>query len=535
MISNKKNQVREIVKCGKEPLHFINRYVKIQHPERGTIRFDTFPFQDDCVESFIEHRFNVMVKSRQLGLSTLVAAYAVWLAIFYKDKNILVIATKLAVAQNFIKKVKTAIRSLPDWLMIPEITGNNKQAIEFSNGSQIKAIPTSDDAGRSEALSLLIIDEAAFVRNFDEIWMGLYSTLSTGGRAIILSTPNGVGGMYYDLYMKAETGENNFNAIKLPWHVHPERDNEWFEAESKNMSDKQIAQELMCDFAAAGNTFLTAEQIEYVRLSVKNPIEKWGPEQAVWVWKYPLSEKKYLISADVARGDGADYSAFVVFDVEASEIVCDFKAKVPPDNFAAVLAEAGRRYNNATIAPESNTYGYAVLMKLQELKYPAIYFQNEKDRMEVMYGSGNIGKAGFSTQGGSRTKILTRLEEVVRNKQVLIYSSRIYEELKTFIWKGSKPQAMKGKNDDLVMSLAIGCWLFDATANYSRQNANLNNAMLAAMSVNRNKAQGVLNPEMKTVSRVNPFKPVILSGGSSSESDTEKEQNPYRDFTWLFK
>tara|TARA_R100000664_G_C2758708_1_gene147845 strand:- start:1288 stop:2892 length:1605 start_codon:yes stop_codon:yes gene_type:complete len=532
-VNNKKRQVQEIIKCGKEPLYFINKYVKIQHPERGTIGFDTYQFQDECVKDFIDNRFNVIVKSRQLGLSTLVAAYAVWLAIFYKDKNILVIATKLAVAQNFIKKVKVAIRSLPQWLVIPEITGNNKQSVEFGNGSTIKAIPTSDDAGRSEALSLLIIDEAAFVRNFDELWMGLYPTLSTGGRAIVLSTPNGVGGQYYDLYMKAESGENDFNPIKLQWNVHPERDDSWFESEAKNMNQKQIAQELMCDFAAAGDTFLSAEQIEYVRNSTKSPIERWGPENAVWVWKYPLTEKKYLISADVARGDGADYSAFVVFDVESSEVVADFKAKIPPDNFATVLAEAGRRYNEATIAPESNTYGYAVLMKLKELNYPAIYFAKEKDRFAAMYGDGNIGKAGFSTQGGSRAKILTKLEEVIRNKHLIIYSSRIYEELKTFIWKGTKPQAMRGKNDDLVMSLAIGCWLFDASPKYSKQSADLNSAMLQAMGVNKVKKDSMIDPRIKDMQKLNPFKPVVLSGEQPSEENND--DNPLNDFLWLLK
>ena len=532
-VNNKKRQVKEIIKCGKEPLYFINRYVKIQHPERGTISFDTYPFQDECVGNFLDNRFNVIVKSRQLGLSTLVAAYAVWLAIFYKDKNVLVIATKLAVAMNFIKKVKVAIKSLPPWLMIPEIVSNNKQSVEFSNGSAIKAIPTSDDAGRSEALSLLIIDEAAFVRNFDDLWMGLYPTLSTGGRAIVLSTPNGVGGQYYDIYMKAESGENDFCPIKLPWDVHPERDGAWFETESKNMTEQQIAQELMCDFAAAGDTFLSAKEIEYVRSCVRNPIERWGPENAVWVWKYPLSEKKYIISADVARGDGADYSSFVVFDVETSEVVADFKCKIPPDNFAAVLAEAGRRYNGAVVAPESNTYGYAVLMKLQELKYPAIYFEKEKDKFAVLYGNGNIGKAGFSTQGASRAKILTKLEEVIRNKHLTIYSSRIYEELKTFIWKGSKPQAMRGKNDDLVMALAIGCWLFDTSSEYSKSSNDLNKAMLDAFSVNSNKATGVLDPRLKDLQRINPFKPVLVSGDQPHPENEDK--NPLTDFLWLIK
>jgi hypothetical protein len=530
--NNKKRQVNEIVKCGKEPHYFINNYVKIQHPERGTIPFNTYKFQDECVNDFIENRFNIIVKSRQLGLSTLVAAYAVWLAIFYKDKNILVIATKLAVAQNFIKKVKVAIRSLPPWLVLPEITGNNKQSVEFSNGSTIKAIPTSDDAGRSEALSLLIIDEAAFVRNFDELWMGLYPTLSTGGRAIVLSTPNGVGGQYYDLYMKAEAGENDFKPTKLPWDVHPERDDSWFENECKALNEKQIAQELMCDFAAAGDTFLTAREIEYVRQCVKAPIDRWGYENAVWVWKYPLAERKYIISADVARGDGADYSTFVVFDVQSSEVVADFKAKIPPDHFAAVLAEAGRRYNNAVLAPESNTYGYAVLMKLNELKYPSIYFAKEKDKFAVMYGDGNIGKAGFSTQGPSRAKILTKLEEVIRNKSLLIYSSRVYEELKTFIWKGTKPQAMKGKNDDLVMALAIGCWLFDASAEYSKQTTDLNAAMLKAMGVNRSDSK-IRNDKLDNLRRLNPFKPVIVSG---DQPDPEKSSDdPLNDFLWLLK
>ena len=245
---NKQLQVKEIIKCGKDPNYFFKNYLKIQHPVRGLIPFETYEFQDDCVEDFLEHRFNIVLKSRQLGLSTLVAAYSVWMAIFQREKNILIIATKLAVAQNFIIKVKTMLRSLPKWLMIPEITANNKQMVQFNHGSQIKAIPTSEDAGRSEALSLLIVDEAAFVRNFDTIWTGIYPTISTGGRVIILSTPNGVGGQYYKLWTDAEAGLNEFHAHKLPWYVHPERDEKWFENECKQLNKRKIAQELLCDF-----------------------------------------------------------------------------------------------------------------------------------------------------------------------------------------------------------------------------------------------------------------------------------------------
>jgi len=491
---NKQKQISEIVKCGKDPAYFINRYVQIQHPMKGRIAFHTFPFQDDCLQQFNDHRFNVVVKSRQLGLSTLTAAYAVWLAMFRKDKSILVIATKLAVAQNFIKKVKVALSGIPQWMWITEITAKNTQAIEFSNGSQIKAVPTSDDAGRSEALSLLIVDEAAFIRNFDELWKGLYPTLSTGGRAILVSTPNGTGGQYYDIYHGAEQGTNEFNSIKLPWDVHPERDDEWFNKEARNLNKQQIAQELLCDFQASGDTFLSTEDLARLQSGIRTPIEKWGPENAVWVWKYLKEGHNYVISADVSRGDGADYSTFHVIDTGESEVVCEFKGKVPPDQLAVLLAEAGRRYGNAVLCPESNTYGYAVLMKLQEMNYPNIYFSKEKDKYNAMYGGGSLGKAGFSTQGASRAKILTKMEEMIRNNRVSIYSSRTVSEFKTFVWNGSKAQAQRGKNDDLVMSLAIGLWLYEYSSKKTRKSFDMNSAMLAAFGVNKKRSANYTPP-----------------------------------------
>jgi hypothetical protein len=492
---NKQQQVKELVKCGKDPAYFLKKFVKIQHPTKGLIKFSTYDFQDDCLKDFVDHRFNIILKSRQLGISTLSAAYAVWLAYFYKDKNILIIATKLAVAQNFIKKVKTAIRGLPPWMSLTEVVGSNKQGVEFSNGSQIKAVPTSDDAGRSEALSLLIIDEAAFIRNFDELWMGLYSTLSTGGRAIVLSTPNGVGDKYHELCAKAQDGENEFNLVKLMWDVHPERDDEWFNTETKNMSRKQIAQELMCDFAASGETFLSAPDLEGMALRIKRPIERWGPDMNVWVWKYALTEHKYIISADVSRGDAADYSTFHVIDVTAAEQVAEYRGKVPPDQFAVLLAEAGKRYTNALICPENNTYGYAVVMKLVELGYTNLYYKNEKDKLNALYtGSTQISKIGFATNAQSRGQILTKFEEVLRNNSVSFYSSRLIDELKTFVWKGQKAQAQKGRHDDLVMAAAIGTWLFDSDPKVNKQSTDVNKAMLDGFGVNRRDFQDKPSP-----------------------------------------
>ena len=483
----KSKQIDEIIKCGKDPVYFFNTYVKIQHPVKGLIKFDTFDFQDDCTETFLNERFSIILKSRQLGLSTLVASYSLWMSLFQKEKNVLVIATKLTVAQNFITKVKTMLRSLPPWLILPDLVANNKQLLQFSNGSTIKAIPTSDDAGRSEALSLLIVDEAAFVKNFDELWMGLYPTISTGGRVIILSTPNGVGGQYHKLYTDAESGLNEFKPIRLAWEVHPERDEEWFEETTKNLSDRQIAQEYLCDFAASGETFLSKNDIKYIRSCVAPPKERTGPSRGVWIWKYPLSENNYVISADVSRGDSKDYSTFHVIDLNESECVAEYKGKIPPDRLGELLAQYGKMYNDALVCPENNSYGYATILKLKEIQYPNLYYKRRKAIYIGEYiPDSNPDLAGFTTSGRTRSLILTKLEEVLRNKMVKIYSSRFYEELKTFVWIGNKAQGMKGHNDDLVMSFAIGIWLFDAAEGYSKNSRDINDAMLKAMSVTRN-------------------------------------------------
>ena len=516
--TTKQRQIKEIVKCGKDPVYFINKYVKIQHPTRGLISFNTYDFQDVCLSNFVGNRFNIILKSRQLGISTLTACYAVWLACFYRDKNVLVIATKLAVAQNFIKKVKTALRSMPVWLRLPEITSANKQGVEFSNGSTVKAVPTSDDAGRSEALSLLIVDEAAFIRNFDELWMGLYSTLSTGGRAIVLSTPNGVGDKYHELCTGAENGENEFNFVKLLWDVHPERDAAWFESETKNMSRKQIAQELMCDFAASGDTLLSSIDIEKLALQIQTPLERWGPDMGVWVWKYYLSEHKYVISADVSRGDAADYSTFQVIDTITSEQVAEYRGKLPPDQFAVVLVEAGRRYGDALLCPENNTYGYATIMKLVDLGYRNLYFKNEKDKFAALYAGSvpEVAKIGFQTNSQTRGQILTKLEESIRTGAIRFYSSRLYDEFKTFIWKGSKAQAQKGKHDDLVIAAAIAVWLYDTDPHRNKQTVDLNKIMLDGFAINTKGAEKVTNPWSRVA--FNPFRPHVMSNMPQSGS-----------------
>ena len=202
---SKEEQVKEIIKAGKDPVYFINNYCRISHPIHGLIPFKTYDFQQDLLSSFNDHRFNVILKARQMGISTIVAAYIVWMMLFHRDKNVLVMATKFGTAANLVKKVKAMMRGIPEFIQISSIHVDNRTSFELTNGSQIKASSTSGDAGRSEALSLLVLDEAAHVEGLEELWMGLYPTISTGGRCIALSTPNGVGNWFHQTFIDAKS------------------------------------------------------------------------------------------------------------------------------------------------------------------------------------------------------------------------------------------------------------------------------------------------------------------------------------------
>jgi hypothetical protein len=254
----------------------------------------------------------------------------------------------------------------------------------------------------------------------------------------------------------------------------------------------------------------------------------------VWVWKYALTDHKYVISADVARGDAADYSAFHVIDTNESEIVAEYKGKLPPDQFAILLNEAGMRYGNAVVCPENNTYGYAVVMKLKELNYPNLYYKNQRDKFADMYsGESNIHKIGFTTSGQSRNQILTKLEEVLRNQQLMTYSSRLYEELKTFVWSGTKAQAQKGKNDDLVISLAIGVWLYDTSPSYNKYSVDVNKAMLEGFAVSNRRVDSSDTSPFASHSKFakNPFKPIILTNTVDHSGSIDPDD--HEDMSWL--
>ena len=481
---SKKEIVTEIVRSGKDPSYFINNYCRISHPMRGLITFNTYPYQDDLLKDFNDFRFNIILKARQLGISTISAAYCVWFMLFHKEKNILVIATKFSTAGNLVKKVKAIMRNLPDWMKVSTVTVDNRTSFELSNGSTIKAASTSGDAGRSEALSLLVIDEAAHIDGLDDLWTGLYPTLSTGGRCIALSTPNGVGNWFHKTYVDGEQNENEFHTVSLPWDAHPERDQAWFDKETKNMSRRQIAQELECNFNTSGDTVIHPDDIAWVLNNTKDPIYRTGWDRNFWIWEKFQEGSSYLLVGDVARGDGTDSSVFHILKLETMEIVAEYQGKPTLDMFSKILYDAGTEYGKCLLVVENNGIGISVLEKLNDLEYSNLYYsiKSTHEFVEAQQGEHhNRAILGFTTSTKTRPLIVAKFEEYIRNKMIHVYSNRAFHEMKTFIWHNGKPQAMRSYNDDLVMALAIACWVRDTALEVSKKDVEYQKAMLDSM------------------------------------------------------
>jgi hypothetical protein len=523
---SKKEIITEILKCGKDPNYFINNYARIAHPVHGLVPFKTYPYQTDLLTDFNDYRFNVILKARQLGISTITGAYIVWMMLFHRDKNILVMATKFKTASNLVKKVKAILKNLPEWLVVANISIDNRASFELSNGSQIQAASTSGDAGRSEALSLLVIDEAAHVENLNELWAGLYPTISTGGRVIALSTPNGVGNWFHKIYAEAEEGNNDFHPIKLLWDVHPDRDQTWFDKETRNMSKREIAQELECNFNTSGESVIHPEDIAYLEKFVKEPKYRTSFDRNLWIWEEYIPECSYLLVADVARGDGADFSVFHIIKLETMEVIAEYQGKPNLDMYSNILLQAGQEYGNCLLVVENVGIGISILEKLIELEYPNLYFSIKGTHEFVDSYRGQHDSSaipGFTTSTKTRPLIVSKLEEFIRNKLITTYSVRFINELRTFIWYNGKSQAMRGYNDDLIISLAIACWVRDTALTTNQRDIEYQQACLNSIMVVNTKLNTTL-PGMEGYNRKEALDEKLF-----------KAKEDYQQYPWLIK
>ena len=484
----KQSSREEYVHCSQDPAHFMRKYCNIQHPQRGRIIFNLFPFQEKVLHLWKENPYSMVLKSRQLGISTLAAGYSLWLMLFHKDKNILCLATTQETAKNMVTKVKFMFDNLPSWLKIPS-EEHNKLTLKLNNGSQIKAKSSSSDAARSEAVSLLIIDEAAFIENISETWTAAQQTLATGGGAIVLSTPYGTGNWFHQTWVKAENQENDFLPIKLPWFVHPERNEEWRKKQDELLGDHRLAaQECDCDFSTSGDTVFHSEWIEFIsQTTVKEPLEKRGVDQNFWVWEPADYSRDYLVVSDVARGDGKDYSTFHVIDIITNTQVAEYRGQLSTKEFGYFLVGVATEYNNALLVIENASIGWATIDAVIERGYRNLYQSPKSDQftaesyLKTYEGSSDM-TPGFTMSMRTRPLIVNKFREFVGDRSVTINSKRLVEEMKVFIWKNGRPEAQSGYNDDLVMPFGIAMYLRDTSLKFQQQSQDMIRATLGSMT-----------------------------------------------------
>jgi hypothetical protein len=490
----------EYLKCAQDPGHFMKKYCHIQHPQRGRIIFNLYPFQEKVLHLWRDNPYDIILKSRQLGISTLVAGYSLWLMLFHKDKNILCIATKQETAKNMVTKVKFMFENLPSWLKIPA-DENNKLTLRLNNGSQVKAVSAAGDAGRSEAVSLLIIDEAAFIDGIGEIWASAQQTLATGGGAIVLSTPYGTGNWFHQTWVKAESGENQFLPIKLPWYVHPERDENWRKRQDELLGDPRMAaQECDCDFNTSGDVVFYPEYIDFITQTyVKDPLERRGVDHNLWIWEPADYTRTYMVVGDVARGDSKDFSAFHIIDVETNTQVGEYKGQLSPKEFGYLLVAIATEYNEALLVVENNNIGWATLDAIQERGYRNLYYSpktetiNAESYLEKLDDPSKL-VPGFTMNLRTRPLVINKFREYIGDKSVVIQSKRLVEEMKVFVWKNGKAEAQSGYNDDLVMSFGTAMYIRDTALKFKSQGMDLTRAMLSNIAVNKPSFNGAYTP-----------------------------------------
>lgn len=455
----KSEELAILKECMADPF-FFSKFIFVVNPVLGKTQFDLYPYQKALLYKFYAHRFNIVLKFRQAGITELIALYCLWLAMYHSNKNILILSIKERVAKKVLRKIKYMYQNLPDFLKVKIVNGRSGELgtqteIEFSNGSMISSLATTEDSGRSEGVSLLVIDEAAIIRWANQIWAAAWPTLSTGGSAIINSTPYGVGNWYHKLWVSACSGGNPFNASRLYWRMHPDRDDHWYKMMADSLGPRKTAQEIDGDFLTSGHTVFDLTDIRAIEedLMDMQPIRKLMND-CLWEWEEPVPGEQYCIGADVAIGRSQDYSTFTLNNKHGDDIVV-FKQRISVEKFADLLATYGKRYNNALIAPESNDIGLAVTSLLQAKGYPNIYFGSKLVKHKGERKPREETFPGWLTTSKTRPVIIDELETDIRNNNILIRDPWFLQEAYTFIYdSANRPVAMgksnRSSSDDLT-------------------------------------------------------------------------------------
>ena len=453
----------EFLKCKEDPVYFAKKYIKIVSLDEGLVPFNLYPFQEKLVNTFHNNRFNICKMPRQTGKSTTVVSYLLHYAVFNDNVNIGILANKAKIAIDLLGRLQTAYENLPKWMQ-QGIIAWNKGSLELENGSKILAASTSASAVRGMSFNILFLDEFAFVPNHvaDDFFASVYPTISSGTqtKVIIVSTPRGMN-HFYRMWHDSERGKNDYIPTDVHWSEVPGRDAVWKEQTIANTSEQQFKVEFECEFLGSVNTLISPAKLK--NMVYETPIMK---NAGLDIYENSIPEHNYLMTVDVARGLGNDYSAFIVYDITnfPYKVVAKYRNnEIKPMLFPNIIYDVARGYNNSFILCEVNDIGDQVASILHfDLEYDNVLMCSMRGRAGQIVGSGFSGKKsqlGVRMTAAVKKLGCSNLKTLLEDDKLLTVDYEIISELTTFSQKHNSFEAEEGCNDDLAMCLVIFAWL----------------------------------------------------------------------------
>jgi len=453
----------EFMKCKEDPVYFAKNYIKIVSLDHGLVPFDLYPFQERLIQNFHDNRFNICKMPRQTGKSTTCVSYLLHYAVFNDNVNIAILANKASTARDLLGRLQLAYENLPKWMQ-QGIISWNKGSLELENGSKISSNSTSSSAVRGGSYNVIFLDEFAFIPNHiaDDFFASVYPTISSGQstKVIIVSTPRGMN-HFYRMWHDAEKGKNEYVPTDVHWSEVPGRDAEWKEQTIANTSEQQFKVEFECEFLGSVNTLINPAKLR--NLVYEDPIQR---NAGLDVYEKPRADHNYLMTVDVARGLGNDYSAFVVFDITEFpyKIVAKYRNnEIKPMLFPNIILETAKGYNNAWLLIEVNDIGEQVANILHyDLEYENMLMAAMRGRAGQVVGHGFSGKKsqmGVRMTAAVKKLGCSNLKTLLEDDKLLTLDYDIISELTTFAQRHNSFEAEEGCNDDLAMCLVIFSWL----------------------------------------------------------------------------
>ena len=441
------DEVLEYARCMKDPSYFATTYCKIISLDEGLVPFELYPYQEKMFDAFNKNRFNIVLACRQSGKSISSVAYLLWYALFHTEKTIAVMANKGATAREMLGRITLMLENLPFFLQ-PGCKALNKGSIEFSNNSRIVAAATSGSSIRGMSVSLLYLDEFAFVENAAEFYTSTYPVISSGTntKIIITSTANGIGNVFHKIWEGASQGINEFKPFRVDWWDVPGRDEDWKTQTIANTSQLQFDQEFGNTFFGTGDTLINAETL--LKLRAKNPL-RYLEGGDLKIYEETQQGHEYVMLVDVSKGRGQDYSTFNVIDISSrpfKQVAVYRNNLISPLLFPNIIYKWAVSYNKAYVVIESNDQGSLVTNGLyHDLEY------------ENMHVESAIKANALGIEMTRKVKRLgcSSFKDILENNKLEVCDDTTILEISTFVAKGVSYEASTGNHDDLVMNLVM--------------------------------------------------------------------------------